>query len=609
MAIGTALDLTGYKLTFDDEFNSFSSNGPSNYQIQGETSGTWDTTLSYGERKLNDETELYSDPTVGVNPDSVSGGVLDIHAAPVTSASPNWGETYTSGVITTNHSFNQEYGYFEMRAELPSGAGMWPAFWLLPQQHVWPPELDALEGFGATNGNGEGGDTSFHNGLVTNDTANPNQGGWNSTGGVDLYTSYNTFGVQWTPTVINFFFNGVEYASEATPSDFHQSMYMIANLAVGGNWAGTPEGESADLKIDYIRAFSNDGANPAVVQQTISSPDGGGYNFYGATDANGNGALGGSNAAAPAPVLAPAPPPANGNVAPTGTQTLGTGPDDLVLTMSEDAYLGDAMFTVVVDGVQFGGDLLTGASHSAGATQIFDLKSSFSAGQHTVYVDFLNDADGWAGPGTDRNLYVNGASINGSAIANSSLTLLNGGIQSFTFSETAPLTPAAPVAIAAPVATAPVTAQSVGLPVVRFFDPANGQHFFTDSTSEMRQIAATRPDLVSEGPGFGAMASSAGDASAAPVYRFLDTSNGDHFFTVSAQEKAAVLQTRPDMSYEGVAFYEDTTPQAGDSPVYRYIQPATGSHFYTQSAAEMQAIAGTRPDLVREGVAFYAKPA
>ena len=603
MAIGTALDLTGYKLTFDDEFNSFSSNGPSNYQIQGETSGTWDTTLSYGERKLNDETELYSDPTVGVNPDTVSGGVLDIHAAPVTSASPNWGETYTSGVITTNHSFNQEYGYFEMRAELPSEAGMWPAFWLLPEQHVWPPELDALEGFGATNGNGEGGATSFHNGLVTDDTANPSQGGWNSTGGVDLYTSYNTFGVQWTPTVINFFFNGVEYASEATPSDFHQSMYMIANLAVGGNWAGTPEGESADLKIDYIRAFSNDGSNPAVVQQTISSPDGGGYNFYGATDANGNGALGGSDASAPAPVLAPAAPPANGNVAPTGTQTLGAGPDDLVLNMSEDAYLGDAMFTIVVDGVQFGGDLLTGASHSAGATQTFDLKGSFSAGQHTVYVDFLNDADGWAGPGTDRNLYVNGASINGNPITNSSLSLFSGGIQSFTFTETAPVVtvPAA--------AAAPVTAQSVGLPVFRFFDPANGQHFFTDNTSETQQITATRPDMVSEGTGFRSVDPSSGDANAAPVYRFFDTKTGDHFFTANTQEKNAVLQTRPDMSYEGIGFYEHTTAQAGDAAVYRYFQPATGGHFYTQSAAEMQAIGVTRPDLVSEGIAFYAKPA
>jgi len=90
MATGDTLNLTGYKLTFDDEFNSFSSNGPANYLVTGGT-GTWDTTGSYGERHLNDEQEFYSDPTVGVNPDSVSGGVLDIHAAPSANPANTWG--------------------------------------------------------------------------------------------------------------------------------------------------------------------------------------------------------------------------------------------------------------------------------------------------------------------------------------------------------------------------------------------------------------------------------------------------------------------------------------------------------------------------------------
>ncbi len=186
MATGDALNLTGYKLTFDDEFNSFSSNGPSNPSITGGT-GTWDTTYSYGERHLNDEQEFYSDPTVGVNPDSASGGVLDIHAAPATSATNTGGLPYTSGVITTDHSFNQEYGYFEMRAELPQGAGLWPAFWLLPAGSWLAPGAGSVGGIRRRPTMAQGGATSFHTGLVTSDPSISNQDQWDSTNGANLY--------------------------------------------------------------------------------------------------------------------------------------------------------------------------------------------------------------------------------------------------------------------------------------------------------------------------------------------------------------------------------------------------------------------------------------
>ena len=417
------LDLTGFKLTFDDEFNSFSSNGPSRYFDRSHT-GTWDTTLSYGERKLNDEVEQYSDPTVGVDPLSIVNGCLDIHAAPSLDLSQTWGAPYTSGVITTNHSFSQLYGYFEMRAELPQGAGMWPAFWLLPQVHVWPPELDPLEAFGAPGPGGDGGAYSIHSGRVS--AADGGQGGWNGTNGANLYTQFNTFGVDWEPDTLTFYFNGKAYASMATPAGFDQPMYLLANLAVGGNWAGAPTGESADMLIDYIRAYSKDGANPAVAQQAISSPDGRGYDFYGATDADGNGALGGVDLPPPAPTSPPAPTPA-----PTGDQTVGQGSHDLSLRISEDAYQGDAQFIVTLDGTQVGGVLSTSASRSAGAVQVFHVMADLAAGQHRMGVNFLNNFGGPAG--ADRNLFLDGATLDGSPVPGAALSEYIGGEQSFSF--------------------------------------------------------------------------------------------------------------------------------------------------------------------------------
>ena len=301
---------------------------------------------------------------------------------------------------------------------------MWPAFWMLPQQHVWPPELDPLEAFGAPGPGGDGGAYSFHNGRVS--AADGGQGQWNDTNSANLYTRFNTFGVDWEPDALTFYFNGVAYQTMATPAGFDQPMYLLANLAVGGNWAGTPTGESADLRIDYIRGYSKDGANPAVPQQAISSPDGRGYIFYGATDANGDPAMGGVDLPPEAPTAPAVPTPA-----PDGDQTVGQGSHDLALGISEDAYQGDAQFTVTIDGVQVGGVLSTSASHSAGAVQTFHVMADLSVGRHRVGLNFLNNFGG--APGADRNLFLDNAAMDGSPIQGARLSEYIGGEQSFSF--------------------------------------------------------------------------------------------------------------------------------------------------------------------------------
>jgi beta-glucanase (GH16 family) len=55
---------------------------------------------------------------------------------------------YVSGILTTQESFSQKYGYFEIRARIPLGIRVWPAFWMLANDGGWPPEIHVLEGRG-----------------------------------------------------------------------------------------------------------------------------------------------------------------------------------------------------------------------------------------------------------------------------------------------------------------------------------------------------------------------------------------------------------------------------------------------------------------------------
>jgi hypothetical protein len=114
------------------------------------------------------------------------------------------------------------------------------------------------------------------------------------------------------------------------------------------------------------------------------------------------------------------------------TVTVGSGADTLDLKVSEDAWNGDAQFTVAVDGQQIGSTLTALASHAAGAAQDLLIMGNFGPGQRTATVTFLNDAYGGS-PATDRNLYVAGASYDGQSVSGSSLNLFWTGSESFAF--------------------------------------------------------------------------------------------------------------------------------------------------------------------------------
>ncbi len=251
----TTLNTSSMRLTFDDEFNSFSSSPT------GANGATWmtDGAGSYGGptqgRDLNSagQAVYYSDASVGYNPYSLSNGTLSITAVPSSVVGGNAdGLPYDSGWMNTSTSFSQEYGVFEMNAQLPSGQGMWPAFWLMPENGSWPPEIDVTEQLGSTPGVDY---TSIH----SNDLPSFNAESVGTTVG-STSTSFHTYGVDWEPDYTTFYYDGQQVYKEATPSDINVPMYMIANLGVGSatGWGGAADGSSTGtMNIDWIRAYAS----------------------------------------------------------------------------------------------------------------------------------------------------------------------------------------------------------------------------------------------------------------------------------------------------------------------------------------------------------------
>jgi hypothetical protein len=113
-----------------------------------------------------------------------------------------------------------------------------------------------------------------------------------------------------------------------------------------------------------------------------------------------------------------------------GGAITGTGAHALVLRMSEDAWQGDAQFTVKVDGVQQGGTFTSHASHAAGKSEAFTFNGAWGTGTHALQVNFVNDA--WGGtPATDRNLHVDGVSYDAAVVPNGTVALLSQGPHDF----------------------------------------------------------------------------------------------------------------------------------------------------------------------------------
>jgi beta-glucanase (GH16 family) len=242
-----AIDKSHLHLTFSDDFNTLS--------LWNGSKGTWDSNFWHGAANgssLDSQQQWFIDtdygPTKSVNPFSIQDGHLTITAAKASAAIQPYIDNYkyTSGLLTTHESFSQLYGYFEMRADMPSNHGAWPAFWLLPEDGSWPPELDVIEMKGQEPNTLINTAHSDATGTHTQVRSNPY---------VESTEGYHTYGVLWTDKELVWYFDNTEVARAATPADMHKPMYMLVNLGLGG-MAGTPDlSTPAQMQVDYVKAY------------------------------------------------------------------------------------------------------------------------------------------------------------------------------------------------------------------------------------------------------------------------------------------------------------------------------------------------------------------
>jgi hypothetical protein len=102
----------------------------------------------------------------------------------------------------------------------------------------------------------------------------------------------------------------------------------------------------------------------------------------------------------------------------------------LTLHLAEDAWNGNAQFSLLLDGKQISTPQDVIALHSAGAWEPVSFAGNFGTGTHVLGVAFTNDAYGGTAT-TDRNLYINGIDVNGQHYGTGVTTLLSAGTATF----------------------------------------------------------------------------------------------------------------------------------------------------------------------------------
>ncbi len=200
---------------------------------------------------------------------------------------PYKGFQYTSARLKTRKNdksplFNKTYGRFEFRAKLPTGQGIWPAIWMLPQTEKYggwaaSGEIDILEAKGQRPNIVQG---TLHfgghwpvNAFAKTEYTLPEQG---------TIADFHVYALEWEPGELRWLVDDKQYAKQdfwwscsdqegdrglppeeeselnPWPAPFDQPFYIVMNVAVGGQFLGNPDATTvfpAEMVVDYVRVY------------------------------------------------------------------------------------------------------------------------------------------------------------------------------------------------------------------------------------------------------------------------------------------------------------------------------------------------------------------
>ena len=247
---------TPWTLTWSDEFDGSTLD-----------SGKWVYDLGWAYQGWgNHEAETYTNRPANL---TLENGNLVIHALKETyTGADGVTKSYTSARIKTLGKFSQVYGRFEARIKIPSGQGIWPAFWMLGDDittNGWPQsgEIDIMENIGREPNTVHG---TLHGPGYSG--ANAIGGPYSLPGGARFADDFHVYAIEWNPDGIHWFVDSQEYFAvskmdipQGAKWVFDHPFHLLLNVAVGGDWPGDPDPAIFPqvMLVDYVRVYKAGG--------------------------------------------------------------------------------------------------------------------------------------------------------------------------------------------------------------------------------------------------------------------------------------------------------------------------------------------------------------